>query len=139
MLNYDIHPPTNEFLDSLSSHHFLLHILQPSRATSKSETLIDRIFCNISVPNIISINLTASISDQISQFLVAPNIFFNGSYPKSNNYERDWWRIDQENFVLDYFPVNWDNLSLSSETNTEKSYKTFLDTYALPKRFLKIN
>ena len=90
LLNYDIHPPTNEFLDSLSSHHFLLHILQPSRVTSNSETLIDSIFCNITVPNIISINLTASISDQISQFLVAPNIFFNASYPKPNNYERDW-------------------------------------------------
>ena len=27
-LNYDIHPPTNEFLDSLSCHYFLPHILQ---------------------------------------------------------------------------------------------------------------
>ena len=27
LLNYDIHPSTNEFLDSLSSHYFLLNIL----------------------------------------------------------------------------------------------------------------
>ena len=27
LLNYDIHPPTNEFLDSLPSHHFHLHTL----------------------------------------------------------------------------------------------------------------
>ena len=74
LLNYDIHPPTNEFLDSLSSHYFLPHILQPSRVTTNSRTLID-IFSIMAVPNIISGNLTASISDHLPQFLVAPNIF----------------------------------------------------------------
>ena len=51
---------------------------------------MDNIFSNMPVPNIISGNLTASISDHLSQFLVDPNIFFNALYPKSNNYERDW-------------------------------------------------
>ena len=143
LLNYDIHPPTNEFLDSLSSHYFLPHILQPSRVTTNSKTLID-IFSNMAVPNIISGNLTASISDHLPQFLVARNIFFNASYPKSNNYERDWSRFDQENFVLDYFSVEWDNVLISPNTNTEKSYKTFLekfesllDTYAPLKKLSK--
>ena len=100
----------------------------------------------MAVPNINSGNLTASISDHLPQFLVAPNIFFNGSYPKSNYYERDWSRFDQENFVLDYFSVEWDNFLLSSNANTEKSYKTvlekfesLLDTYAPLKNFLTIN
>ena len=44
LLNYDIHPPTNEFLDSLSSHNFVPHILQPSRVTANSKTFIDNIF-----------------------------------------------------------------------------------------------
>ena len=44
LLNYDIHPPTNEFLDSLLSHYFLPHIIQRSRVTNKSKTLIDNIF-----------------------------------------------------------------------------------------------
>ena len=142
LLNYDIHPPTNEFLDSLSSHYFLSHILRPSRVTTNSKTLIDNIFSNMAVHNVISGNLAASISDHLPQFLVAPNIFFNASYPKSNNYERDWSRFDQENFVLDYFSVEWDKLSLSPNPNTEKSYKIFLeefeslfDTYAPLKNF----
>ena len=146
LLNYDIHPPTNEFLDSLSSYYFLPHILQPSRVTTNSKTLIDNTFSNMVVLGIIFGNLTASISSHLPQFLVAPNIFFNASYPKSNNYERDWSRFDQENFVLDYFSVEWDNVFLSPNTNTEKSYKTFLekfesllDTYASLKKFLKIN
>ena len=144
LLNYDIHPPTNEFLDSLSSHYFLPHILQPSRVTTNFKTLIDNIFSNMAVPNIISGNLTASTSDHLPQFLVAPNIFFNVSYPKSNNYERDWSRFDQENFVLAYLSVEWDNVLISPNKNTEKSYKTFLekfksllDTYAPLKKLSK--
>ena len=43
-LNYDIHPLTNEFLDSLSFHNFLPLILQPSRVTTNSKTLIDNVF-----------------------------------------------------------------------------------------------
>ena len=146
LLNYDVHPPANKFLDSLSSHYFLPYILQPSRVTTNSKTLIDNIFSNMVVPSIISGNLTASISDHLPQFPVGPNIFFNASYPKSNNYERDWSRFDQKNFVLNYFSVNWDNLLLSSNTNIEKSYKNFpekfeslLDTYAPLKKFLKVN
>ena len=34
LLNYDIHPRTNEFLDSLSSRYFLLHFLQPTVSIS---------------------------------------------------------------------------------------------------------
>ena len=83
----------------------------------------------MAVPNIISDNLTASITDHLPRFLVVPDIFFNVSYPKSNNYERDWSRLDQQNFILDYFCVNWDNLLLSSNTNTEISYKTFLEKF----------
>ena len=132
-------------LDSLLSHYFLPYIPKPSRVTTNSKTLID-IFSNMDVSNITSGNLTASISDHLPQFLVAPNIFFNASYPKSNNYERDWSRFDQENFVLDYFSIEWDNFLLSSNTHTEKSYNTFLenfqsllDIYAPLKKFLKIN
>ena len=119
----------DEFLDSLLSHYFLPHILQFSKVTGNSKTLIDNIFSNMAVPNITSGNLTASISDHLPQFLVAPNTFFNSSYPKSNNYERDWSRFDQENSVLDYFSVNWDNLLPSSNRNTETSYKTFLKKF----------
>ena len=86
VLIYDTHPPTNEFLNSLSSHYFLPHLLQPIRVKSNSKTVIDNIFSNMAAPNIISGNLTASISDHQRQFLVAANIFFNSSNPKANEY-----------------------------------------------------
>ena len=59
----------------------------------------------MTLPSIISGNLTASILDHLPQFFVVPDIFFNSSYRSSNNYERDWLRFDQENFALDYFLV----------------------------------
>ena len=69
----------------LSSHYFLPHILQHNTLTTNSKTLIDNIFSNIALT---FGNLTASISDHLPQFLIAPNTFFNASYRKANNYER---------------------------------------------------
>ena len=57
--------------------------------TTNTKTLIDNVFSNMTVLNIISGNLTASISDHFPQFLAAPNIFFNASYPKIKYYERN--------------------------------------------------
>ena len=47
LLNYNEHNQTNEFLDSLASNSFIPFILQPTRITSHSNTLIDNVFSNI--------------------------------------------------------------------------------------------
>ena len=39
LLNYNVHNPANEFLDSLASNSFLPYILQPIRITGHSKTL----------------------------------------------------------------------------------------------------
>ena len=44
LLNYNGHNQTNEFLDFLASDSFITLILQPTRITSHSNTLIDNIF-----------------------------------------------------------------------------------------------
>ena len=94
----------------------------------------------MAIANIISGNLTASILNHFPQFLVAPNICFNASYPQSSNYERHWSRFDQVNFV--YFSVDSDTFLLLFYTNTKKTDKTFLKkfessvyTYATIKTF----
>ena len=90
LLNCNDHQPTNEFLDSLASNSFLQYILQPTRLTSHSKTLIDNIFSNVISHEVISGNITATISDHLPQFLSVPNVFSNPSSQKSNIYERDW-------------------------------------------------
>ena len=51
LLNYNEHNQTNEFLDSLASNSFIPLILQPTRITSHSNTLIAR-FSNVIDPDI---------------------------------------------------------------------------------------
>ena len=107
LLIYNKHNQTNEFLDSLASNSFISLILQPTRITSHSNTLIDNIFSNVIDPDIISGNLTATISDHLPQFAIIPNMLGNILGNKSNIYERDWSKFVHENFILDYFSVDW--------------------------------
>ena len=46
---------------------------------------------------------------------------------KSNIYERDWSKFDQENFILDYFSVDWEDLLKIDEINADNSTKIYLD------------
>ena len=110
LLNYNEPNQRNEFLDSLASNSFIPLILQTTRRTSHSNTLIDNIFSNVIDPDIISSNLTATISDHLAQFSIIPNMFGNIPSNKSNIYERDWSKFDRENFILDYFSVDWEDL-----------------------------
>ena len=63
---------------------------------------------------------------------------------KSNIYERDWFKFDQENFILDYFSVEWEDLLKIDDLKADNSTKIYLDkinmlldTYAPLKRINK--
>ena len=122
LMKYDNHHSTNAFLDSLSSHLFLPHITQPTIIRDSSKTLIDNIFSNTLIENTISRNL---ISDHLPQFIILPNIFSNLPSNKSNIYERDWSNFVQENFILDYFSVDWNSL-INNDKDVNLSFNNFL-------------
>ena len=75
LLNYDQHSPTNKFIDSLSSHMLLAHVVQPPRIRSNSKTLIDNIYSNVITAKNKLGNLTATIFDHLSQLLIALFVF----------------------------------------------------------------
>ena len=122
---------------------FIPLILQPTRIISHSNTLIDNIFSNVIDPDIIFGNLTATIFDHLSQFSIIPNMFDNISGNKSNIYEQDWSKSDQENFILDYISVDWEDLLKTGELNDNSTrmyldkVNMSLDTYAPLKRIDK--
>ena len=71
-------------------------------------------------------------------------MFGNVSGNKSNICERDWSKFDQENFILDYFSVDWEDLLKTDELNADNSTRMYLDkinmlldTYAPLKRVNK--
>ena len=69
--------------------------------------------------------MTATISDHQPQFAIIPNMFQNIPGNKSNIYERYWSKFDSENFVLDYFSVDWENLMKIYKLDAENSTKIY--------------
>ena len=123
LLKYEQHKATNEFLDSLSSNMFLPHVVQTTRITCHSKTLIDNIFSNYISQEIVAGNLTAIIPDHLPQFLTAPHIFSNKKpNRKTNIFERDWSRFNHEKFILDYFSVDWPHTLKLQNNNIDSSF-----------------
>ena len=112
LLNYNDNQPTDDFLDSIASNYFIPYILHATRITSHSKTLIDNTFPNYISHEIISGNITATMSDHLPPFSFVPNILANLFIQKSNVYERDWSKCKQENFILGYFDKNWTDFKL---------------------------
>ena len=115
----------NDLLDSLASNSFIPYILHPTRITSHSKTLIDNIFSNYISHEIISGNITATISDHLPQFSFVPNILSNPSTQKSNFYERDWPKFKQGNVILDYFDKDCGNILQIDQQNVNLSMDIF--------------
>ena len=103
------------------------HILQPTRLTSHSKTLIDNIFSNLFSHEVISGNITATISDNLPQCLFVPNVLSNPSCQKSSIYERDWSKFVQQNFVLHYFDKDWSDVFQLDQQIVNLSINSFLD------------
>ena len=45
---------------------------------------------------------------------------------KSSIYESDWPKFDQENFIPDYFSVDWEDLLKINEINADNLTKIYL-------------
>ena len=54
-------------------------------------------------------------------------MFGNNSGNKSNIYEQDWSKFDTENFILDYFSVDWEDLLKTEELSADNSTRMYLD------------
>ena len=77
LLKADTNKDFAEYLDNLSSYDFHPHIILPTRVTDISSTVIDNIFFNSIEYNIVSGNLTSSISDHFPQFLLARKMAYS--------------------------------------------------------------
>ena len=71
--------------------------------------------------------MTATISDCLPQFATILNMFGNIIGNKSNICKRDWSKFDQENFILAYFFVDWEDLLKIDEIDATNSTKIYLD------------
>ena len=116
---------SSEFLNLVSSYNLLPYITLPTRITDRSQTLIDDIFSNSMSTNIISGNLTTSISDHLPQFFVYPN--FNKNYiPRKHNiYRRFTKNYDKVSFFNDFQNTDWNNIVNDNNDITNDSFDSF--------------
>ena len=59
--------------------------------------------------------------------MIVPNVFSNLPSNKANIFEKDWSNFDQENFILDYFCIDWDVALKLDEQNINYSTESFLN------------
>src|ERR1043165_8156647 len=127
LLASETHIPTADFADCLTSHHFLPLILQPTRITTTTATLIDNIFTNSPA----SVTNSAIIISDISDHLPVITWIENTSKPLNKLGNPQLVRTVNDNTIsnfrllldkLDWSPV----LSLCSKNESNLAYALFI-------------
>ncbi len=142
LIKYGDNKIIDDFYDGLSSHSFRPLILQPTRVTSKTLSLIDNIFTNDVTCFSNGGNITSSISDHFSQFTQL-NIFEKQHENNTVKYGRNWRIFNKNEFKDELISSNWDDVSSphintnTSVTNFYKKNEKLLDEMAPVKKLSK--
>ena len=103
LLKIDIHANSENFLNITGFSFFLPHILQPTRITDHSSTLIDNIFFNSVEHFTINGNIVYDLTDHLPNF-----IFFNkfsALTPNIKIYKRYYSKLREEANVVS--SIDW--------------------------------
>ena len=127
LLNHDQDNLTSEFINLITTGSLLPTITKPTRVTSRSKTLIDNIFINDTSDNLVSGNITTSISDHMAQFLLKTTTY--PAMPKKSPlvYKRNYKNFSKEHFLLDILEVNWDAHLFSQHNDVNDAIQKFCD------------
>ena len=105
LLKYDTNSKYSDFLNTMTSSGFLPHILQPTRITEYSSTVIDNIYGNNFEQISQSGNILIKFADHFTQFL---SINKEVTKVKHNTvYKRDFREFNEESFIDDICIQNW--------------------------------
>ena len=124
LLSHDSHNPTDEFINTLFSYSFQPHILQPSRITSHSATLIDNIFFNSLEYRTYSGNIFHDLSDHLPNFLIIDSI---QSQPNKIMYTRDYSNLNKQALINEFQEIDW-NQQFHDLNNVNDISNAFLNT-----------
>ena len=123
LCKYGTHADTECFYDLISANGFRPLILQPTRVTSTSATLIDNIFVN----NLDCVskggNITCSISDHFLQFSQI-DIFDRVKHKDAPKYARNWRLFNKNEFESELNSVNWSEI-VDPDIGTDLSFNRF--------------
>lgn len=122
LLNYESHALTEDFLNTLNSYFFEPHIIQPTRITEHTATLIDNIFFNSLDHETISGNLLYDLTDHLPNFLII-NKFINVK-SKEKVFHRDFSKLNEESLLNDFRSIDW-NDTFSECNNINEIFDSF--------------
>ena len=116
------HKETDDFLNILGPSFFQPQILQPTRITDHSATLIDNIFFNSLEHFTISGNIVYDLTDHLTNFLI-----FNkfASLPCNVKlYKRDYSTLDQQALISEIQSIEWQDV-FASDSNPTSMFSSF--------------
>ena len=122
LLKIDVHANSENFLNITGSSFFLPHILQPTRITDHSSTLIDNIFFNSVEHFTISGNIVYDLTDHLPNFILFNK--FSALTPNIKIYKRDYSKLSEEALVNEVSSIDWNMLFAK---NQDPSY--LFDTF----------
>ena len=122
LLKLESHSATDSFLNTLGSHFFQPYILQPTRITDHSATLIHDIFFNSIEHFTISGNIVHDLTDHLPNFIIF-NKFSTLPY-NAKIFKRDYSKLDQQVLVNEIQSIDWESDFVSS-ANPCNMFKSF--------------
>ena len=141
LLNYESHNDTNDFINTMISHHLLPHILHQTRVTDHLVTVMDNIFSNDTSHETISGNIIRQISDHFPQYITLNHVTIN--YKSCFYAKRDFSNFNKQKFKNDFDNLSMDfihdtNISLNSKFGLFfQTLSEHLDCHALLKKLNK--
>ena len=106
ILKYDTNNDSAAFLDMMYENVLLPYISSPTRVTPRSQILIDNIFSRIIEDEIISGNITITISGHYAQFTLFKNKTKSLKTKKIAKFARKYKKFDKEMFDYDLKNTN---------------------------------
>ena len=134
---------SENFLNTLVSYYFQPFILQPTRITDHSATLIDNIFLNSIEHSIISGNIVYDLTDHLPNFIIINKLL--DTTDDVNCFRRDYSKFNEENFINDMSQINWQHVLYPNSGPSDmfnRFYSKLLekvDEYVPLKKFQKMN
>ena len=92
-----------QFLELMLSFSLMPRIMNPTRITPRSQTLIDNIFYNEVQPKIIVVNIATDISDHLTQFIAIPGR--HTEHLDEDIYRRNYKALNHDKFKEDLHTI----------------------------------
>lgn len=98
-------PCSDNFINTLGSFFYQPHILQPTRITDHTATLIDNIFFNSIEHFTISGNIIYELTDHLPNFIIVTK--FSSVPTNIKIYKRDYSNFSESTLIYEVQSVDW--------------------------------